>query len=283
MMKFVIQKVEVKVIKNKIPLLILSVVGLLMAQSPEEDRLLKQIESLKSDIAKANVKISETDSMTVLEQKRFETLKQRSEEDVASKKVDIQSLEKKMNELVGEVRKAQYRQNNADAKVEVIKTRPAELSKVLIEQCENLKLQVLSGIPWDQKKRLDRLQSLKSDIESKSASVEEGLARLKALISEEKRFGDEVAYQERPYNKNDGTLINAKILRVGNLFMVYVDDQEKNYGILQKTEGGYKMFEDLSFEQRQQVRDAIKVKTAKEAPRLVDLPITLSVFSKGAK
>ena len=282
-MKFVIQKVEVKVIKNKIPLLILSVVGLLMAQSPEEDRLLKQIESLKSDIAKANVKISETDSMTVLEQKRFETLKQRSEEDVASKKVDIQSLEKKMNELVGEVRKAQYRQNNADAKVEVIKTRRAELSKVLIEQCENLKLQVLSGIPWDQKKRLDRLQSLKSDIESKSASVEEGLARLKALISEEKRFGDEVAYQERPYNKNDGTLINAKILRVGNLFMVYVDDQEKNYGILQKTEGGYKMFEDLSFEQRQQVRDAIKVKTAKEAPRLVDLPITLSVFSKGAK
>ena len=188
-----------------------------------------------------------------------------------------------MNDLVGEVRKAQYRQNNADAKVEVIKTRRAELSKVLIEQCESLKRQVISGIPWDQKKRLDRLQSLKSDLESQSANVEEGLARLKALISEEKRFGDEVAYQERPYNKNDGTLINAKILRVGNLFMVYVDDQEKNYGILQKTESGYEMFEDLNFEQRQQVREAIKVKTAKEAPRLVDLPITLSVFSKGAK
>ena len=123
------------------------------------------------------------------------------------------------------------------------------------------------------------------DIESGNASEEEAFSRLKSLIAEEIRFGDEVAIINSPFTRKNGELINAQILRIGNQWMVYSDEAGTLYGALvRKVEQAgdslkvtYEWNEELNLNERNAVRFAIDVKQAKKPPQMVTLPVSISV------
>ena len=75
--------------------------------------------------------------------------------------------------------------------------------------------------------------------------------------------------------------MNASILRIGNQWMVYVDENGSVYGRLErKIENGnvvYEWNENLNLEERAAVKLAIEVKQAKKPPQIVNLPVSLSV------
>ena len=114
-----------------------------------------------------------------------------------------------------------------------------------------------------------------------NASEEEAFSRLKSLIAEETKFGDEVAIINSPLTRKNGELINASILRIGNQWMVYSDDNGSVYGYLvRRIENGnvvYEWNEDLNLEERSAVKLAIDVKQAKKPPQVVKLPVSISV------
>ena len=136
-------------------------------------------------------------------------------------------------------------------------------------------------VPWELESRLDRVKSLTRDIESGNASEEEGFSRLKSLIAEETKFGDEVAIINSPLTRKNGELINASILRIGNQWMVYSDDNGTVFGALvRKVEDGkvvYEWNEELNLEERAAVKLALDVKQAKKPPQIVKLPVSLSI------
>ena len=103
---------------------------------------------------------------------------------------------------------------------------------------------------------------------------------MKSLIAEETRFGDEVAIINSPLTRKNGELINAQILRIGNQWMVYSDENGTVYGALVRKNSAtiaYEWNEDLTLAEREAVRLAIDVKLAKKPPQMVSLPISLSV------
>ncbi len=259
-------------------LAMLSMTSMTWADKVDKEELREKIKDLKVEIANVDRKINIADSMTQVETERFQILVKRMDAEIETKKKDIAELQNKMQDLEAQARREVYRQNNADAGIAAIDAQRKQLKEKLSESCRQLEQVIQEGLPWDLDKRRERVVSLRRDLDAESASLEEGFGRLKAIVGEEKRFGDEIAYQERPYNRNDGTLVNAKMLRIGGMYLVYVDDQEKSYGILRKTKEGYKMYEELNFDEREKVREAIAVKTSKKPPQLVSLPLSFSVM-----
>ncbi len=83
----------------------------------------------------------------------------------------------------------------------------------------------------------------------------------------------------RPIQRLDGSVVNGTLLGLGKQGMMDVDDEEQKYGLLERVEGGgserYRWKEKLSFEEREQVRQAIAVKLSKKAPQIVTIPFSL--------
>ena len=263
-------------------LLVLLFSGVALADRDAEIRDLKlEKEKLNSEIQKLNRQIASTDSMLKADDSRYKTLSQRYKADSERRRAEIDSLNSKIKAVAGELQternkqaRAKNRSDNVAAKRKALRAELAGISK-------KLEAQVAETLPWERESRLDRVKSLTRDIESGNASEEEGFSRLKSLIAEETKFGDEVAIINSPLTRKNGELINASILRIGNQWMVYSDENGTVFGTLvRKVENGkvsYDWNEDLNLEERAAVRLAIDVKQAKKPPQIVNLPVSLSV------
>jgi outer membrane murein-binding lipoprotein Lpp len=263
-------------------LLVLLFSGVALADRDAEIRDLKlEKEKLNSEIQKLNRQIASTDSMLKADDSRYKTLSQRYKADTERRRAEIDSLNSKIKAVAGELQternkqaRAKNRSDNVAAKRKALRAELAGISK-------KLEAQVAETLPWERESRLDRVKSLTRDIESGNASEEEGFSRLKSLIAEETKFGDEVAIINSPLTRKNGELINASILRIGNQWMVYSDENGTVFGTLvRKVENGkvnYEWNEDLNLEERAAVRLAIEVKQAKKPPQIVNLPVSLSV------
>lgn len=263
-------------------LLVLLFSGVALADRDAEIRDLKlEKEKLNSEIQKLNRQIASTDSMLKADDSRYKTLSQRYKADTERRRSEIDSLNSKIKAVAGELQternkqaRAKNRSDNVAAKRKALRAELAGISK-------KLEAQVAETLPWERESRLDRVKSLTRDIESGNASEEEAFSRLKSLIAEETKFGDEVAIINSPLTRKNGELINASILRIGNQWMVYSDENGTVFGTLvRKVENGkvnYEWNEDLNLEERAAVRLAIDVKQAKKPPQIVNLPVSLSV------
>ena len=263
-------------------LLVLSLSGLAFADRSAEIRDLKlEKEKLNSEISKLNRQISATDSMLKADDSRYKTLQQRYKADVERRKSEIDSLNAKIRTVAEQLQEERGKQARAKNRSENVASKRKALRSMLASVSKQLETQVAQTVPWEIDSRLDRVKSLTRDIESGNASEEEAFSRLKSLIAEETKFGDEVAVINSPLTRKNGELINATILRIGNQWMVYTDENGTVFGnLVRRMEGDrivYEWNEDLNLEERAAVKLAIDVKQARKPPQIVTLPVSLSV------
>jgi seryl-tRNA synthetase len=222
--------------------------------------------------------------MLKADDKRFKTLQERFLADSERRKAEIDSLNSKIKNVASQLQEERSKQARAKNRSENVKAKRKALSLALVAISKQLEAQIEQTIPWEREARLDRAKALSRDLESGNASAEEGFSRLKALIAEEIKFGDEVAIINSPLTRKNGELINAQILRIGNQWMVYGDDNGTVYGALvRKMENGkisYEWNEDLNLQERSAVKFALDVKQAKKPPQMVTLPVSLSIVGR---
>ncbi|WP_290949988.1 DUF3450 family protein [Fibrobacter sp.] len=263
-------------------LLVFVMSGLAFADRTSEIQDLKlEKEKLNSEIQKLNRQIVATDSMLKADDSRYKTLQQRYKADKDRRRAEIDSLNMKIHAVAGQLQEERSKQARAKNRTENVAAKRKALRSALAAISKQLESQVSQTVPWERETRLDRVKSLTRDIESGNASEEEAFSRLKSLIAEETKFGDEVAIINSPLTRKNGELINASILRIGNQWMVYSDDNGSVYGYLvRRIENGnvvYEWNEDLNLEERSAVKLAIDVKQAKKPPQVVKLPVSISV------
>ena len=269
---------------NLLPIMLLVFVmsGLAFADRTSEIQDLKlEKEKLNSEIQKLNRQIVATDSMLKADDSRYKTLQQRYKADKDRRRAEIDSLNMKIHAVASQLQEERSKQARAKNRTENVAAKRKALRSALAAISKQLESQVSQTVPWERETRLDRVKSLTRDIESGNASEEEAFSRLKSLIAEETKFGDEVAIIQSPLTRKNGELINASILRIGNQWMVYSDDNGSVYGYLvRRIENGnvvYEWNEDLNLEERSAVKLAIDVKQAKKPPQVVKLPVSISV------
>lgn len=272
-----------------------SLVGFAFADVDSDIRDLQlEKEKLNSEIAKLNSQISATDSMLKADDKRYATLQERYKNDSERRKSEIDSLNTKIKAVASQLNEERNKQARAKNRSDNVAAKRKALMTTLATLSKKLESQVSQTLPWNRDTRLDRVKSLTRDIESGNASAEESFSRLKALIAEETKFGDEVATINSPLTRKNGELINAQILRIGNQWMVYSDENGTVYGSLvrkcAKTDDSagkgctaieYEWNENLNLEERAAVKFAIDVKQAKKPPQMVTLPVSLSIVREG--
>ena len=263
-------------------LLVLLVSGPALADRESEIRDLKlEKEKLNSEIQKLNRQIASTDSMLKADDSRYKTLQQRYKADSERRRAEIDSLNNKIKAVAGDLQAERNKQARAKNRTDNVAAKRKALRAELAGISKRLESQVAQTVPWELESRLDRVKSLTRDIESGNASEEEGFSRLKSLIAEETKFGDEVAIINSPLTRKNGEVINAAILRIGNQWMVYSDENGSVFGALvRKVEDGkvvYEWNEELNLEERAAVKLALDVKQAKKPPQVVKLPVSLSI------
>lgn len=264
---------------SSIVLSVLLLVGAVMAQTEVELRLEK--EKLEAAIRKIDRNVISTDSLTQLEATRFEEKKARQAESVAQKKAELDTLSEQLVQLQSQIRSEAYKQSSYKMKTENIVMQFEATAQRLSVKAGEVAAIIEQGIPWDLESRVARVTALKRDLEVGTATAEEGASRLAAILREEIKFSDEIALAERSITRNNGELINVNMLRLGNVWMVYMDAAGLNYGRLSKKKSAdgieYVWDEELSFEERKAVREAIEIKMAKRAPELILLPLSISL------
>ncbi len=262
--------------------LVFSLSGIAFADYESEIRDLKmQKEKLNSEIQTLNTRIAATDSMLRADVSRHKLLEQRYKADSERRLAEIDSLNAKIRKVAASLQQERNKQARAKNRSENVAAKRRALRLELAKISKKLESQIAQTLPWERESRLDRVKSLTREIESGNASEEEAFSRLKSLLGEEIKFGDEVAIVNSPLTRKDGEIVNASILRIGNQWMVYVDENGTQYGRLErKIENGnvvYDWNENLNLEERAAVKLAIEVKQAKKPPQIVNLPVSLSV------
>ena len=262
--------------------LVFSLSGIAFADYESEIRDLKmQKEKLNSEIQTLNTRIAATDSMLRADVSRHKLLEQRYKADSERRLAEIDSLNVKIRKVAASLQQERNKQARAKNKSENVAAKRRALRLELAKISKQLETQISQTLPWERESRLDRAKSLTREIESGNVTEEEAFSRLKSLLGEEIKFGDEVAIVNSPLTRKDGEIVNASILRIGNQWMVYVDENGSVYGRLErKIENGnvvYEWNENLNLEERAAVKLAIEVKQAKKPPQIVNLPVSLSV------
>ena len=236
--------------------------------------------ALEAEIKRLDQRIKSTDSLAKEERKRSKVLQGRYQADIERRRSELDSLHANIRKQAAELQAMRNRQARAQSTSDNVKAYRNALSKILVEMCSDFENLVAQTLPWDRENRVARIQALRRDLESGSAEAEEGFSRLRALYVEEIRFGDEIVIVNRPITRRDGETVNARILRIGNQWMVYQDDEALRFGVLQRN---YEWKEDLSFDEKQAVKLAIDVKLARKPPQMVSLPLSLSISATEEK
>jgi chromosome segregation ATPase len=234
------------------------------------------IAKAKKEIQRADAEAQRTDSLMRDEAARAGETEERQAKDRERRDKEIVSLLNRLKESQGRIdaeRNSLARHQNA---VDEIKSREKQLARGMAAWCESLALRVERQLPWDNQARLDRIHALKRDLEAGSASAEEGLTRLSAILKEEVKAGDEIALFNRPMPRKSGESVNAQVLRLGNQYLVYMDEDGKRFGILERKGDAWEWREELAFGEKNRVKEAVEVKGAKRPPSLVVLDLGLA-------
>ena len=240
-----------------------------------------EVDKAKKVAAKAEAEFRKTDSLLREETARAAAAEERAGKDRERREKENTALQARVQETnakVNQERSGLGRWQNAE---DEIKARQKRLSQLLAGYCDSLAKRINAAPPWEREARIDRVLSLKKDLEAGSATVDEGFARLNAVIKEEAKAGDEIALLNKPVTRKNGDVVNAQMLKVGNQWLVYMDEEGKRFGVLERNaSGGWDWREDPGFEEKNRIKSAIEVKGAKRPPQLAVLDLGVSIGGK---
>ncbi len=246
----------------------------------------------RKDIAKADAELRKTDSLLREEAVRATQTEDRLTKDRGRREKENQDLQDRLRETQAKIDAERASQGRHVNSVAEIQARQKHLALTLATYCDSVATRISSGLPWDLEPRLDRIKALRKDLEAGSATVDEGFSRLNAILKEEIKSGDEIALFNKPVTRKNGEVVNAQVLKVGNQWLVYMDEEGKRFGILEHkavATGGWtwEWREDPAFTEKNRIRAAMEVKSAKRPPQLVVLGLGIapdgSAAMKGGK
>jgi hypothetical protein len=252
-----------------------------------------EIQKAKSEMAearkgaqKADAELRRTDSLLREEITRASQADDRQAKDRERREKENASLQARLQETQGKINAERAGLNRFQNAQDEIKARQKRLSLVLAGYCDSLASRIEAGPPWEREGRLDRVRSLKKDLEAGSATVDEGFARLNAAVKEEIKGGDEIALLNKPVTRKNGDVVNAQVMKIGNQWLVYMDDEGKHFGVLERkpAAGGptWEWREDPGFEEKNRIKAALEVKSSKRPPSLAVLDLGLALGAGNA-
>lgn len=138
--------------------------------------------------------------------------------------------------------------------------------------------------PYQRERRLSEWRELAEANREATIPVEEVLIRLFGLTQASLDFAANSEAYPGTYTTTQGETHEGFYIRLGAVTMAFSSTDGKQQAYLAKTPDGYVWRdEDLGGDARGSIRSAVSVAQGREAPRLVPLPVEVSVANGGGK
>jgi hypothetical protein len=236
-----------------------------------------ELEKAKKDVQKAESELRRTDSLLREENGRAAASEQRATQDRERREKENAALQARVQETQAKINQERASLSRWQNDEDEIKARQKRLGLLLAGYCDSLARRIEAGPPWENESRLDRVRGLKKDLEAGSATVDEGFARLNAILKDELKNGDEISLINKTVTRKNGETVNAQVLKIGNQWLAYMDEEGKRFGVLERKPGGaWEWREDPGFEEKNRIKAAIEIKSAKRPPSLAVLDLGLA-------
>ena len=241
--------------------------------------------SIELEIAEIKRQIEEEEKIWAEEKAREEEAEKRRTtrlEEFRAERSDLKtSLSSVENKIQASIQKIESLKNSRKAWENRFKV----LEGSVLEQAEEFAKYIIATIPHTKTKRVEAVQLVVRDLRQGKISPEEGYSRLFAAYAKEHRLASEAELFSGEVSLQSGEKIAVKYIRVGKQLLAYSSPTGANVGILRKknnTEWVWVREDELDFDSRQAIRNAVAVAEGKAVPGFVELPFWLSDFQQEA-
>lgn len=156
----------------------------------------------------------------------------------------------------------------------------------LAREADSLADYISKDFPVDLDKKVQALKGISSRLRSDNMQPEEAQDRIWSIILESMKSGYTIESWKGSLTQVAGD-IPGEFLRVGRVFQIFVADQSEVIYLMsvQGERNNSKWTwspHDFNLDERTKIRNALKVKTGKSAPQLVEIPIPYQIKAGGA-
>lgn len=231
------------------------------------------IADLKKEISEEETRWAEEKARdTESEKKRKDRFLRFKNEKIALKK-DLKVQEERVRVTMSKISQAEVLRKNWENKLEALEGQ-------LQRSSESYVLRLDKGFPFELEKRQETAKLLVSDIRQDKSEPEAAFLRLDNAYNYEHRLAQDASVKAKPI-KVASREVEAKYARIGKQVLLYASGNGEYVGILNKTpEGDYVWVnqENLEYDKRQALRDAIAVAEGKALPGFVIIPVWRETF-----
>lgn len=233
------------------------------------------VKDLKQKIAQVKKEIAEQENKSQQEAQRDLDYRKlansrsvRLNQQIALVKSQKDSLSKELSQLKSTAKKTKGASYWYDKK-------RSRFSGFLAVQIDSLVTHFKHQFPYEVESRLESLSSLSARLKAQNIQPEEALDRVWTILAESMKSGYEVESWKGSLEQPSGQL-QGQYLRVGHVFEYFLVDKSDAVFVLslQDTQWLWRPLE-LSLEERNYLRHAMKVKAGQASPELVRLPVPL--------
>ncbi|MFP4521065.1 MAG: DUF3450 family protein [Fibrobacterota bacterium] len=231
--------------------------------------------SLRTKIRELEKETSSLREALVSDSARFQNYLNSTNELIGDGEKEIGILKNEITRVKKEEERVYSKTASVKRKIENLSEYEKRMREAILAAAQDLKKHISAGIPLDREKRLEPVDLLIREILQESISFEEAFVRLNAVYSNEEARASLIEVTKKEMTAEDGASFTADVLRMGNIFSAYHESGGKRAGVLVPRKGkqGYEWETSLSLKERLAVKKAIEVKTGKDHPQIVEIPL----------
>lgn len=231
------------------------------------------IEKVKEEIVKNNQYLKEEELSHQNEKDNSISTQNSLEDRIKVLEEDISGIEKEIIQLEKELESIDLSKKEKIIKKEISNKLISDIQNLLLTKTKELEAEIISGLPYDKKNRLMKIDDFNNKLEDKNTDILESCYGLANLYLGEIESGYTSEIYSAEIETEKGEVKKTNNLRIGNIILYYQtnDGEETAKAVIDKT--GFKWESNLSRNCKTNIGKAIQIMEGKRVPELIELPV----------
>jgi hypothetical protein len=255
---------------------------LLIAVGHSQEPLPMTKKSLEMEIEEIKKRIAEEENLWAEEKSEASKAEDRRKARLDEFRVEKQKLIQTVGSLEEEIQKAVSKIETHKNQKIALERNFDVLSQSILSETKFFAEAIQTTIPYQKDKRIENIKMIERDLFQDKVSAEEGFSRLFAAYAKELTLASDAEMYSGEVEAEGGNKIAVKFIRVGKQVMAYSSPTGSHLGILRPKspeEWVWVTHNDLDFDSRKAIRDAIAIAEGKAPPGFAELPFWLADFA----
>ncbi len=262
-------------------LLLAGLIATLAIANAEEAPVFTE-KTIALEIDQIKRQIEDEEKLWAEEKAREEESEKRRKERMTELESEKIALRSSVSQLEGDIQSTVRKIEGLKNKKVGLEARIKVLGDAVLAQVEPFEKEIAKTIPYQYEQRISGVKLVGLDLRQDKISPEEGFSRLMASYRKELQMASDAELYSGDVELQSGEKVSVKYIRVGKQFLAYSSPTGAHVGVLRRKSPGvweWVREDQLDFDSRQALRDAIATSEGKAVPGFVEIPFWASDFA----